>query len=241
MSVELIEPQKAVTKVDTCNDVAATPMLMLNKAIEQGADISVIEKLMALYERWEDGQARKTFNAAIAEAKSAIPAIHRNATGHNNKKYADFAAIASVVDPILSRNGLSYRFRTRQDDKIHVTCVLYHKDGHSEETTLSGPSDVSGNKNAIQAVGSTLTYLQRYSLVQMLGLASSNDDDGAGASSGATISDDQAESLRLKIVDTAADLTRFLRFYKIASVEELPANRFDDAMSRLSTRTGAPK
>jgi hypothetical protein len=64
--------------------------------------------------------------------------IARNATGHNSKKYADFAGIARVIDPILGRHGLSYRFRTVQTDKIAVTCILFGH-GHSEETTLSGP------------------------------------------------------------------------------------------------------
>jgi hypothetical protein len=102
-------------------------------------------------------------------AVEKIAPIQRNAKGHNDKRYADFAAIAKVVDPILSRAWPVYRFRTAQGDRISVTCILSHnEDGHSEETTLSGPADASGSKNAIQAIGSTLTYLQRYSLVQML-------------------------------------------------------------------------
>jgi hypothetical protein len=158
--------------------VPVTPMDMLNRAVSSGASLDMVEKLMTLQERWEGNQARKAFDEAIAAAKAQIPPIERNATGHNNKRYANFAAIATVVDPILSQHGLSYRFRTTQTDKISVTCILSHKAGHSEETTLAGPADSSGNKNAIQAIGSTLTYLQRYSLVQMLGLAAAADDDG---------------------------------------------------------------
>ena len=86
--------------------------------------------------------------------------------------------LPQMVDPIITSHGLSYRFRTQQNDKINVTCILSHKAGHYEETTLSGPADATGSKNAIQAIGSTLTYLQRYSLVQALGLAAANDDDG---------------------------------------------------------------
>src|SRR6185312_8762594 len=103
------------------------------------------EKLMGLQERWEANQARKSFDEAMAAAKAEIPAIARNRSGHNSKKYADFAAIAAVVDPILSRHGLSYRFRSAQDERINVTCVLSHKAGHSEETTLAAPADTTGN------------------------------------------------------------------------------------------------
>jgi hypothetical protein len=174
-----------------------TPMEMLNTALTRGADVTVLEKLMGLQERWEANQARKAFDAAIAAAKGEIGPIVRNATGHNEKRYADFAAIARTVDPVLTKHGLTYRFRTEQTDRINVTCILSHKDGHSETTTLAGPPDGSGSKNAIQAIGSTLTYLQRYSLVQMLGLASSNDDDGRAANPPADAADLRAEGERI--------------------------------------------
>jgi hypothetical protein len=174
-----------------------TPMEMLNTALTRGADVTVLEKLMGLHERWEANQARKAFDAAIAAAKGEIGPIVRNATGHNEKRYADFAAIARTVDPVLTKYGLTYRFRTEQTDRINVTCILSHKDGHSETTTLAGPPDGSGSKNAIQAIGSTLTYLQRYSLVQMLGLASSNDDDGRAANPPADAADLKAEGERI--------------------------------------------
>ena len=45
-----------------------------------------------------------------------------------------------------------------------MTCVVSHRLGHSEENTLTAGRDESGNKNNIQAVGSTITYLQRYTL-----------------------------------------------------------------------------
>jgi hypothetical protein len=192
---------------------AVTPLDMLNRAVMSGADMAMIEKLMALHERWDANQARKAFDEAVAAAKREIPPIQRNVAGHNAKRYADFAAIAKVVDPIIGAHGLSYRFRTTQNDRISVTCILSHKAGHSEETTLSGPADTSGNKNAIQAIGSTLTYLQRYSLVQMLGLAAGNDDDGKAAGDGETITQEQLDNLIDLADDVGADKEAFCRYF----------------------------
>lgn len=211
-----------------------TPMDMLNRAVTAGADIDVLEKLMGLQERWEANQARKAFDEAVAAAKAEIPPIQRNAKGHNDKRYADFSAIAKVVDPILSRHGLSYRYRTQQNDRISVTCVLSHMAGHSEETTLSGPADASGNKNAIQAIGSTLTYLQRYSLVQMLGLAASNDDDGAAAKGGETITSEQADELIDLLEANGKDRAKFLKWAKVASVEDIPAAYFRSCVDAIT-------
>lgn len=42
--------------------------------------------------------------------------------------------------------------------RLAGTCILSHRDGYSDENTLSEPADNTGSKNAIQAVGSTLTY-----------------------------------------------------------------------------------
>jgi hypothetical protein len=183
-------PQKEYTMTATAlrvheeparRDNAMTPMDMVQHAVSSGAGIDVLEKLLALQERWEANQGRKDFDEAIAAAKAEIKPVARNKTGHNAKKYADFAAYAREVDPVLARHGLSYRFRTEQDDRIKVTCILSHRGGHSETNTLAGPADSSGSKNAIQAIGSTLTYLQRYTLTQALGLAASDDDDAKTA------------------------------------------------------------
>lgn len=211
-----------------------TPMAMIERAVASGADIEMIEKLMGLQERWESGQARKAFDEAIAGAKGKIPPIERNAKGHNNKKYADFSAIAKVVDPILAEFGLSYRFRTNQGERISVTCVLSHKAGHSEETTLSGPADTSGNKNAIQAIGSTLTYLQRYSLVQMLGLAAEADDDGKAAAGVATITQEQADQLHDLIEAREKSLPRFLKWAKVEKLTDIRADYFQSCVDAIN-------
>jgi hypothetical protein len=229
----------AVQKIEQSNVPALTPitpMAMLAQAIERGMPVETIDKLMALGERWDATQARKAFDMAIAAAKAEIPVVMKNATGHNNKRYADFAAIARAVDPVISKHGLSYRFRTEQTDKISVTCVLSHEAGHYEENTLAASADTSGNKNAIQAIGSTLTYLQRYSLVQALGLAASEDDDGRSAAAGSALTDDQIDTLRALIVEVAADIPRFCKYMRVDRIEEIPAARFANAVAALEAK-----
>lgn len=212
---------------------AITPMEMISQAVANGGDVGIIEKLMTLEERWQKTQGRREFDQAIAAAKSEIPVIQKNREGHNSR-YADFAAYARVVDPILSKYGLSYRFRTSQENGIHVTCILSHSAGHSEESTLAGPEDKTGSKNPIQAIGSTLTYLQRYTLVQALGLAASNDDDGKAAGVGETITDEQAQQIRDAIERVGSNAAEFCQFMKIESVPELPVSRFKQAMTAIN-------
>jgi len=209
------EPQN-IARADIGPAQAIVPMDLMQRAITSGADIVVLEKLMGLQERWEANQARKAFDAAIAEAKADIPIInktrvvdYRTTKGHTKYSYEDFAEIARTVAPILSRHGLYYRFRTEAHPPlIAVTCIISHRDGHSEETTLSAQHDESGNKNSTQAIGRAVTYLQRYTLKAALGLAASDDDDGqaAGAPKNSDAADAYAERWLISLGDyTSAD------------------------------------
>lgn len=220
--------------------VPVTPMDMLDRALQSGATAELIEKLLNLQERWETGRALKAFDQAFAKAKSEIKPVVRNATGHNNKKYADFAAITAAIDPVLGSNGLSYRFETSQSDKaITTTCILFGH-GHSiPAATLTAPADMTGNKNAIQAIGSTLTYLQRYSLMQALGLAASNDDDGKSGDIGDAISLEQVEELVALADEVGADKEAFCRYFKVAGFADITTKNFPRAVAALNKKRAA--
>lgn len=218
---------------------AITPLEMLDRALSSNADPDTLAKLMALQERWQANQARMAFDEAISNAKAEIKPVIRNAKGHNDKRYADFAAIASAVDPIITKFGLSYRFKTQQSDRISVTCVLSHKEGHFEETTLAGPPDTSGSKNAIQAIGSTLTYLQRYTLVQALGLAATNDDDGRSSemkADTATITEAQASVIRDLIGQAELEIDQFCQHWKIEAIPDIAQAKFNEVVGSLRRR-----
>ncbi len=246
-------PNAVVTREEAGQSITLTPMDMLDRAVAQGANVEVLEKLMSLQERWEKNQARKAFDNAMAEAKAEIPVILKNRqVGFDSKKagaartdykHEDLAEIARTVDPILASHGLSYRFRTSSvpNEPITVTCIISHRGGHSEENSLQCPRDDTGNKNSIQQIGSTLTYLQRYSLKAALGLSASSDDDGKAAGDASTISVEQVETLRAAIVETGADLPRFLGWAAIEKLEELPAAKFEPAKRLLMQKAAAAK
>jgi hypothetical protein len=229
---------KTVEAAPAAANTAMTPMEMLSSAIDKGATVEMIDKLMTLQERWEASQGRKAFDDAIAKVRGdeRFRPVGRNRAGHNNKRYADFEAYAKMLDPILADNGLSYRFETDQDGgQIRVTCVVAHRDGHSTRNTLAAAADTSGNKNSIQAVGSTLTYLQRYTLVQAFGLAATDDDDGRAAGGG-VISDAQYDALLKEAERVKANLPLFEKAMGVETLADLPVSKFDTAMARLTIK-----
>lgn len=220
---------------------AVTPMSMIERAVEKGADVAMIEKLMELAERHDRNVGRRSFDNAIAAAKAEFPTIHKNKTvdftsskGRTHYRHEDMSEISRAVDPVLSKHGLSYRYRTAQDGRtLTVTCILSHKDGYSEETTLSSASDDSGNKNHLQAVGSAATYLQRYTLKMALGLAASEDDDAGKADGLQRINADQFQTLQGLIEEAQADVPKLLGFLKAEMLEELTLAQFSTAVSAL--------
>ena len=107
---------------------------------------------------------------------------------HVHYKYESLDAPLRQPYPQSWRShGLSFRWRTDQRDaNVFVTCIIAHKDGHYEETTLcAGPDTSGGKKSGIKAMGSTVTYLQRYTLKAAVGVAASHDDDGTAATDSA--------------------------------------------------------
>jgi hypothetical protein len=213
---------------------AITPASMLSQAVSSGASIEVIERLAGLLERWEGNQARKTYEKALTLAKSEIGPIRKNKTvshgaGKANFKHADLAEIDRTITPILAKHGLKFRWRTKAEgDLIVVTCLISHDDGYFEENSLPGKPDVGQARNALQAGGSTVTYLQRYTLMAALGLSASDDDDGAAAGRPAeTIDADQVETMRAKLELTAAGIAGFLKWAKLERLEDVLAKDYD--------------
>lgn len=185
----MINKKKQVS-VNSTNLEYSTPSSMIMAAVAGKANLEQVEKLMLLQERFERRQAEKSYNKAIAEFKANPPEIIKDSKvdfdtqkGKVNYRYANLANVIEKVTPELSKHGLTISWRTSQNGKISVTCRISHELGHYEETTLSADADNSGSKNAIQAMGSAITYMQRYSCLALLGLACSDaDDDGRSTS-----------------------------------------------------------
>jgi hypothetical protein len=65
-------------------------------------------------------------------------------------------------------------------------CAVTHVKGHVERCIMKALADESGGKNSIQAIGSAITYLQRYTLLAATGLTSADIDDDDGRAAGIT-------------------------------------------------------
>ena len=140
---------------------------------------------MGLQERWEKNEARKAYVAAVAAFKANPPDIYKTklvAFGNTRYKHALIGDVNAIIIDCLTEHGLSHRWEVDQTNGITVSCIITHSMGHSESTKMTAPSDTSGQKNSIQAIASTITYLQRYTLLAATGLTTKDmpDDDAMG-------------------------------------------------------------
>lgn len=195
-SLELVEEAKPAGQVQAVQQGGAlavnSPAAMMLQAMAQGASLEQVEKMMDLQERWEKREAEKAYNSAFASFKAeTVEIVKRKQVSYPSKggrteyMHAELSDVLDAVTPHLSRHGLGISWKTTKQDRgwVEVTCTLRHTSGHSESVTLGAAPDDSGGKNAIQAVGSAITYLERYTAKAILGVAEKGqDDDGAGTS-----------------------------------------------------------
>lgn len=236
-----------MTKQELTPAADITPLTMLNMAVEQGADIDKLSKLMDLQERWETNQARKAYVAALTAFKKNPAKItknksagfdHKTGGGRTEYDYATLPQVVSAIAPELSKHKLSHSWGVEQGDKgVSVTCTLTHQKGHSESVTLSAPVDTSGSKNPIQAIGSTVSYLERYSLLAITGLATEDmDDDGLFGGGAEFITEDQVFELEARMQDVKADKPKFFAYLGVEDIAALPADKFKMAFDALEKK-----
>lgn len=180
---ELVEIDEPIHQIAVAQDPY---MSLIQMAVSNDFDLVKLEGLMNLQERYENKKAEKSFYEALSKFQSECPVIEKKGLTYNNTLYGKFEDISIAIKPVLAQTSLGYRFEQDQDlqsKMIKVTCIVSHKDGFFKETSMSAPADTSGNKNFIQAVGSTITYLKRYTLTSALGIAvGGEDNDGEDCS-----------------------------------------------------------
>lgn len=236
-------PKQLEVVGETSPQASITPADLLIKAVGQDADLDKLEKLMELQERWELNEARKAYHAAMSEFKADPPKISKDrhveystTKGKTSYNHASLAAVTTAINAALSKHGLTAAWETNQQERlVSVTCRITHKFGHSESTSLSSAPDDSGGKNSIQAIGSAVTYLQRYTLLALTGLAT-HEQDTDGAAPLEVISAEQVSALEILMTSVGGNKKGFCGYFKIEELEELPANQYERATAMLEAK-----
>ena len=180
---------------------------------------------------------------AFVKAQAACNGAKKSSNNpHFKAKYADLSAVWDACESALEVNKLSVLQGLGEviDGKMQIETMLLHESGQWIKSLASIPLP----KADPQGYGSASTYARRYTLAALMGIVQ-EDDDGNAASRPAPekkaeplISSEQRLDLQGLIEGTGSNIIAFCQFYKIASLPELPASKFDHAKKSLMNKLG---
>lgn len=152
---------------------------------EHDIDIETSPELNKFFEAF--AKAQGMIQLAAKDAKNPAFKDRDNPKRKDGTSYADLAAVWEACRTALTSNGicvLQVPFNAGTD--IGVLTML----GHSSGQWVRGRLQVKPAQFTAQAVGSATTYLRRYCLAAMAGVAPKGDDDDGNFAGSTAPSDD---------------------------------------------------
>lgn len=214
-------------------------------AADPNVDVDKMERLLEMQERVMARNAKAAYDAALAELQPNLPVISQrgkilNRNSEVQSTYALWEDVNEAIRPLLAEHGFALSFKTgRTADLVTVTGILSHRSGHREETTVELPSDTSGSKNAVQAIGSSTSYGKRYAAFALLNITSKGeDDDGQKGGAAGSITGEQFKALNELADEVGADKQRLCKYLGIPDLRDLPFARFDEAKRAIEAKRG---
>jgi hypothetical protein len=243
------EAGPAIAPAVVAADAGTIMAVIARAASDPSTDVDKLDRLLGMYERITAHQAKTAYAAALAQMQPNLPKVGKrgvisvpgkdaNKPGHETP-FARWEDINEATRPILAEYGfaLSFRMGVAQDGKITVTGILSHREGHQEETTITLAHDATGSKNAVQAVGSSVSYGKRYTAMALLNITTGDDDDGHAAGA-RYVTEEQAEEILALMESVGADRRKFLSFIGASSIGEIPAAKYRAALQALNAKRG---
>lgn len=121
--------------------------------------------------------------AALAAAQADMPAVEKTGRNpHFKSKHVTLDHLIAMTRPVLNKHGLTIvQLPARAEDGMPVLrTIITHVGGGS----IDDEAPLLPDKVGMQALGSAITYMRRYAWAAACGIASEEDDDGQGASTG---------------------------------------------------------
>ena len=240
--IVLAQPRRALDGSNPLDAVLGDVELLRTFPVEN------LERLVALQRQIREDDARQSYNLAFRDCQSELEPVVKDAwNDHTKSWYAKVSTIMASVDSTAQRHGFSRSISTKPSHVQGWLCfvlTMRHVDGHTEEHTFDAPPDGTGAKgggvmNPVQGAKSSYTYAEGALLQKVWGIQVVEQDDDGNAGGGTAvrkITPKKAEKLRELMLNADADAVKFLRFFKIETVSDLPAAMFNEAVDMLQAK-----
>ena len=176
--LEVVKPSAAMTP----NDV----QILIAQAIDKGVPVETMEKLLSMRQQLKTEWAREQYHAALSAFQAEQPIIKKtkivlNKDGKTERyRYAPIDSIISQLKSLIEKHGFNYKIDAGIEGRtVQATCVVTHKDGHSEQSSFAVPIDPDAYMNEAQKYAAALTFAKRYAFCDALGVLTGDVDDDA--------------------------------------------------------------
>ena len=162
-------------------------MQLTEMARDKTLDVTKLEALLKMQREMAAEEQRTAFRAARARLQSQLGQVSKKGVidaGSRVSKFARLEDIDSAIKPLMAAEGFSFSFDSTPgpgSNQVTFTAELSHCEGHAETKTLTLAVDSGNGRNAVQSMGSTVSYARRYLIEMHLNIVrKGEDDDGNG-------------------------------------------------------------
>lgn len=161
---------------------------------------------------------------------------------HLKSKYATLGSIWEACREPLSRHGLSAsQLLNQEGENVLLTTILMHSSGQWIKSTVS----VIAGKPTPQALGSSITYMRRYSLASIIGITAGDDDDAEESekhhvthSPEEKISKEQASQISQLVGEDIDLYNKILNGYRVSALTDIPSKHFQIIIRNIKSKKG---
>src|SRR5215467_3129073 len=154
-----------ITRVTPAEDFGGTLMRLLT---DKEIPADKLQIMLQMQRELIVERRREAFTSAFVRLAAVLPQVSKNGTVElvskdgrrlGSYKFAKWEDMDAVLRPILNEHGFALQFT--QHGELTVRGILMHADGHFIESERTLPPDTGPGRNALQAIGSSLSYAKR--------------------------------------------------------------------------------
>ena len=180
-------------------------------------DVAKLEALLRMQREIIADDAHVQFNRSFAALSAEIRQIERRGVADMGAKgaykFAKREDLDAMLRPLMREHGFAVSFRPVPGPNGNLTIEgeLLHVAGHSKTAELALPPDIGPGRNSLQAMGSAISYAERYLTEMLLNVVRCDEDDDGASAADRPIADEQLQHISRLIHETKANVAAFLK------------------------------
>ena len=210
--------------------------------------VEVVKIFRIMHDKGASNAREEAFLAAFIDMQGELPVISEggiiaNKYGKEQSRYALWEDINEAIKPVLTKYKFALSFElSTLPERIIVTGILCHINGHQRRSEIGLPLDTSGSKNIVQAFGSSISYGKRYVTQALLNLTcGGEDDDGAAGGGEEYIPQDKQRELKGMLEKVNGSEEGFLKNLGADNWGKIKADQYDRALMLIKKKAEVQK